>query len=449
MEKDLHPFHEAFSSKIRLFVERTEELQRRAGREQSEQDNLVTEVLAELQVSLEELRIAEEELQQQSDEIVLSQRVIEQERQRYRDLFEFAPDAYIVTDARGTVQQANRAATELLGVAQHAFIGKPLVIYFARANHPAFYELLQQVPRREGIQTWGASVQPRNHNSIPVSVKVAHIQDPYGPPGGLRWLIRDITKQVEDQERLRELNATLEARVLQRTADLQHSNDELQQFAYVVSHDLQEPLRAVSVYVQLLAEQYRGRLDSEADTIIGYAVDGATRMQGLIVELLRYSRVGTQRQALAEISCEDVFARVLQNLELAIEDSNALITHDPLPRVYADDIQLSQLWQNLLSNAMKFRSQAPLQVHVAAQLQEQEWVFSVRDNGIGLDPKHAERIFVIFQRLHTRSEYPGTGVGLAICKKIVERHGGRIWVESELGKGSTFYFTLPAGTIKN
>jgi light-regulated signal transduction histidine kinase (bacteriophytochrome) len=235
----------------------------------------------------------------------------------------------------------------------------------------------------------------------------------------------------------------LEERVEQRTAELQRSNDQLQQFAYVASHDLQEPLRAVSTYVQILADRYRSRLDSQADEFIHYAVDGATRMQELIRDLLDYSRVQTREQELEETNCDELVAATLENLHLSIADSMAAVTVDPLPVVVADRSQLRQVFQNLLINALKFCGSEPPRIRIAAQRQGQEWVFSVRDNGIGLDQRYAERIFVIFQRLHTRREYPGTGIGLAICKRIIERHGGRIWVESEPEKGATFYFTLP------
>jgi len=252
------------------------------------------------------------------------------------------------------------------------------------------------------------------------------------------------TQEVRRQEQaLRALNAQLEQRVAERTAELQRSNEELQQFAYVVSHDLQEPLRVVASYVQQLAERYQDKLEAEASELISYALDGAKRMQQLIVDLLAYSRIETTGQEFAPTDCEGVLQRVLSDLRVAIEESGAEVTHDPLPQVMADNVQLGQVLQNLLGNAIKFRSQEPPRIHVSARQEGQQWVFSVRDNGIGINPRYAERIFGIFERLHPRTEYPGTGIGLAICKKIVERHGGQIGVESEPGKGAAFFFTLP------
>src|SRR5579883_3088511 len=256
---------------------------------------------------------------------------------------------------------------------------------------------------------------------------------------------QQIGQFVERERAEEELRRT--AAMLARQADqLARSNAELQQFAYVASHDLQEPLRMVASYTQLLARRYRGKLGPDADEFIAFAVDGATRMQALINDLLAYSRVGTRGKEFTLTDCTAVLERVLGDMGPTISEAGAIVTYDPLPTVMADGSQLGQVFQNLIGNAIKYRREEPPRIHVAARRVADEWIFSVADNGIGIEPQYFERIFVLFQRLHGKGEYPGTGIGLAICKKIVERHGGRIWVESEPGKGSTFFFTLPART---
>ncbi len=254
-------------------------------------------------------------------------------------------------------------------------------------------------------------------------------------------LVRSLRYAIERQNLVAELVRQSDelARV---NDDLRRSNAELEQFAYVASHDLQEPLRMVSSYVEILAEDYSGRLDADADRFIGYVVDGATRMRGLIDDLLTYSRVGTQGKPFDTIDCNLVMERVLMDQAPTLEECGARVTYTDLPVVSGDDTQLAQLLQNLVGNALKYRRAVPPRVDVCAVERRGAWTFSVSDNGIGIAPRHYERIFQMFQRLHHRGEYPGSGIGLAVCQKIVERHGGRIWVESELGKGSTFHFTI-------
>jgi PAS domain S-box-containing protein len=238
-------------------------------------------------------------------------------------------------------------------------------------------------------------------------------------------------------------NAQLYTQVQELVSNLERSNAELERFAYVASHDLQEPLRMVTSYLQLLERRYKDKLDGDALEFINYAVDGSNRMKTLISDLLAYSRVGTRGKEFTLIDCEDVLGRVLNTLQVSIEENKAKVTHDPLPKVMADDAQLESLFQNLIGNAIKFHSQKQPRIHVGVKKDEKNWVFSVSDNGIGIDPQFFERLFIIFQRLHNREDYPGTGIGLAISKRIVERHNGRIWIESQPKKGSTFFFTLP------
>jgi len=267
--------------------------------------------------------------------------------------------------------------------------------------------------------------------------------------------IINILDDFEDEKgKVEEVNAELRREVSERTAAEQalrdktealgRSNAELEQFAYVASHDLQEPLRMVSSYVQLFEKRYAGQVDAQAQKYIDYAVEGAKRMQALIGGLLEFSRVGRVDEPAALVDTGAVLDQALQNLRSAIEESHAVVTRGPLPTLSMNAARLAQVFQNLVGNAVKFRrpDEAPA-VHVSCLPREEEWLFAVRDNGIGIDPQYRERIFVIFRRLHTRAEYPGTGIGLSICKKIIERHGGRIWVESGTGAGSSFLFTLP------
>ena len=251
---------------------------------------------------------------------------------------------------------------------------------------------------------------------------------------GRMWSFRDITDSVRAKKNTEAL-----------MQDLERSNADLEQFAYVASHDLQEPLRAVTGSVQLLARRYKGKLDDEADEFIEFAVDGARRMKTLIVDLLAYSRVTTRGSPFSAVDCELVLEGALANLHAAIIEADAAVTHDPLPTIWGDGGQLALVFQNLISNAIKFRGVRTPKIHITAQRQKDMmmWQFAVRDNGIGFDERYADRVFIIFQRLHTTAEYPGTGMGLALCKRIIDRHAGRIWVRSTPNEGSVFYFTLP------
>jgi light-regulated signal transduction histidine kinase (bacteriophytochrome) len=262
--------------------------------------------------------------------------------------------------------------------------------------------------------------------------------------GAADYVLKDqLTRLPESVRRaLREKQLREENKHAQE--ELARSNQDLEQFAYVASHDLQEPLRMVATYTQLLAERYQGQLDANADKYIHYAVDGALRMQTLVQDLLTFSRVGRQGPHLRSTDCNVVVETAVANVQAAIHEAGAQVLWDDLPVVLADGSQLLQVFQNLIGNAIKFRGAAAPKISIRATKKAKEWMFTVADNGIGIDPEHSEIIFVIFKRLHTRAEYPGSGIGLAICKKIIERQGGRIWVESQPGRGSTFKFTLPA-----
>jgi light-regulated signal transduction histidine kinase (bacteriophytochrome) len=249
---------------------------------------------------------------------------------------------------------------------------------------------------------------------------------------GSRASSRDITQHKKAEEELKKLSN-----------DLARSNVDLKDFAYVASHDLKKPLQSIEGFAKLLARRYRGKLDAKADELIEYIGSGVKRMQEFIKDLLEYSQVGAKEKKFKSTDCSGVVEKAVGNLQATIEESNAFVTYDELPTVMGDTPQMISLFQNLIDNAIKFRGEQAPGIHISAERKEDEWVFSIRDNGIGIDLKDSERIFGMFQRLHGSADYPGTGIGLAICKRIVERHGGRIWVESETGKGSTFYFTMP------
>ena len=346
--------------------------------------------------------------------------------QRYQAIYDNPLQMIYIHDELGRFIEANKCGLNLLGYTQED-LGK---VSFADIIHP------EDLPRAlASIYSMDETIELRlitsSGETIWTDTFGVLVTDTEDKIRGL-GIARDITDRKRAEEQLRK-----------RSEALERSNKDLEQFAYVASHDLQEPLRMIGSYVQLLAQRYKGKLDADADDFIGYAVDGANRMQKIIIDLLAYSRVGTHGNPFEPVDSEFVLLQTLKNLQIAIEETNAVITYDPLPTVIADTTQLSQLFQNLIGNAIRFRSQQQPQIHISAKQNEYEWIFSVRDNGMGIDQQYSERIFVIFQRLHDRAEYPGTGIGLAICKRIVERHSGQIWVESEEGQGSVFYFTIP------
>nr|MBA2670705.1 PAS domain S-box protein [Gemmatimonadota bacterium] len=329
----------------------------------------------------------------------------------------------------------NTGAEKIFGYSRDEAIGEPLEILIPDAFRAAHADLVRgfgeaPVPARRMGERGQITGLRKSGEIFPADASISKLD--VGNKRIYTAVLRDATERRQT-----------EAALSSQAEELARSNAELEQFAYVASHDLQEPLRMVASYTQLLARRYRGQLDSDADEFIGYAVDGVTRMQGLINDLLAYSRVGTRGGTIQEHALGVVVGRVLETLAPAIEESGATVTCDELPTVLGDAVQLGQLFQNLIANALKFRGEETPHVRVEAVRGNGEWVISVRDNGIGIAPEFVDRIWVIFQRLHSRDEYPGTGIGLAICKKIVERHGGQIWVESAPGRGSAFRFTIP------
>jgi len=304
-------------------------------------------------------------------------------------------------------------------------------------------------PLAETVRTGTHSVEEHVHygkggERIFVEVSTSPIKDEQGNVVQVVHVQRNITERKIAEEKLKHY-----------AVELERSNEELEQFAHIVSHDLQEPLIGVSGFAQLLSRKYKDKLDQEADKYISFIVSSAARMSDLIRDLLNYSRVGSRQGPLEPVDCNSMLKKALENLKVSIEESSAVIESGPLPTVLVDEVHLIQLFQNMIGNSIKYRSGAQPRISIMAEqivrspipipppVTGRGWLFMIKDNGIGIDPKYSEQIFQIFQRLHARDKYPGTGIGLAVCKKIVEHHGGRIWVESETGNGSTFYFTIP------
>ena len=373
---------------------------------------------------------------------VQAAKAIRESETNFRALAENAGEGILIAVEGGVYVFANRAIAEISGYSVDELVHLNTQELADPDEAPKILERLQKRLAGEPIPNrYETIILNKNGQKIPIEIS-SNRTIWKGQPADLVFIMNISARKLAEKE----LQSTLE--------ELKRSNTELEQFAYVASHDLQEPLRMVSSYVQLLERRYKGKLDQNADEFIDFAVDGAERMKHLINDLLAYSRVGRRVQAPTPTSCDEVLEQALENLQVAIRENKAIVTHDPLPEVMGDPTQLVQLFQNLIGNGIKFHGQKKPCVHISATptlgpnisrgLETSKiWKFSVQDNGIGINPQHAERIFIIFQRLNSREKYAGTGIGLAICKKIVQHHGGRIWVESAPGQGATFFFTLP------
>lgn len=347
---------------------------------------------------------------------------------RYEYLTRHANDSILLLDHQGRIVEANERAVASYGYTRDELL--QLRIGDLRAQTTSAVDAEMQTASDVNGSVFETRHRRKDGTVFPVEVSSRTVE--VEGEGFFQEIIRDITERKRAEERLK-----------RALADLKRSNKELEQFAYVASHDLQEPLRKVASFTELLARRYKGKLDQDADRFIDYIVDGAKRMHTLINDLLAYSRVGTTTEKYVRTDCNEVMTQVLADMHQTIRESGATVAYDNLPVVTADPSQIGRVFQNLIANAIRFRRDEPPRIHVSARPEGKGWIFSVSDNGMGIEPEFFDRIFVMFQRLHTRAEYPGTGIGLAICKKIIERHGGHMWLESEVGKGSTFYFTIP------
>jgi len=366
--------------------------------------------------------------------------VLSKAEQKFRSLLEAAPDAMIISSEDGRIALVNSQTEIMFGFRREELIGQNI-----RMLVPDWSGQLLSTPIL--AREFGAC--RKNQQQFPVEISLSPLQTEEGLL--LTSAIRNITERKRADEAIRELNTTLEQRVAERTQELmqsnealRQSNDDLNQFAYAASHDLQEPLRMVALYSQLLQRRYVSQLDAEADQFISYIVGGAKRMEMLLKDLLTYSQTGSSSEGPAyPVDCENVIKKVMLNLQASAEQNGAEVTWVALPTVQAHEIRVVQLLQNLIGNAIKYRSAEPPRVHITAECREGDVLFAVQDNGIGIEPEFKQQIFGIFKRLHGQN-YPGTGIGLAICQRIVERYNGRIWVDSKIGEGSRFCFTLPS-----
>jgi PAS domain S-box-containing protein len=352
---------------------------------------------------------------------------------RLASIVESSDDAIYAVGLDLTILTWNSGAERIFGYRASEVIGRNISILIPRDMPDEATGILGRISRGERISHYETVRLRKDGSQVYISISISPLTDEDGNVTCFSALARDITDRKMAEQ------------ALQSTADeLDRSNKELEQFAYIASHDLQEPLRTIAGYLQLLSERYKGQIDEKADKYITYAVDGAERMSTIIRDLLSYSRVGTRGEAFQPVSSEEALEFALRNLRSASEQSGASITHDPLPVVNADKTQLAQLFQNLIGNAIKYRSpDRPPKIHVSAHQEDGFWTFEVEDNGIGFEQQYEDKMFRIFQRLHSRGKYPGTGIGLAICKRIIDRHGGRIWATGDPGRGAKFYFTIP------
>jgi PAS domain S-box-containing protein len=398
------------------------------------------------------------------------ERALGESESRFRRLFDSNIIGFMLVDFKGRISEANQALLKMLGYTREDLLNGQLDGSEMTPDEYRFVDewMLKRIKTLGFCPPVEKEYTSKGGHRIPVLVGVVLLEEAREQcvcfvidATERRWAMGQLKKAYDELEHrvnertgdLSKANLNLqneidmrqevEQRLMKTLGDLARSNKELEEFAYIVSHDLQEPLRKVASYTDLLMQRYKDNIGPDADKFIHYIVDGTLRMQQLINDLLAYSRVGRAPQEVDPVYFKDALWEALNNLETSIRESHAEITNDAMPTLPANYAQIVQLFQNLIGNAIKFRRDQPPQIHVAATQNGNEWVFSVADNGIGIDPQYADRIFVVFQRLHTREEYPGTGIGLAICKKVVERHGGRMWVESQVGKGTTFFFSLP------
>jgi PAS domain S-box-containing protein len=386
---------------------------------------------------LHELRVHQAELEMQNEELRRTQLALEESRDRYVDLYEFAPLGYMSLSSAGVIAEINLTGASLLGTERSKVVSRRFDAFVAPDDRECWHRHLVHALHHSGNHAFELTLLRADNTRFSGHLDCL-LQDHDGALT-LRIALADISERKKAEA---ELIDTREA-LLRANDRLRTSNRDLEQFAYIASHDLQEPLRMVVSYGQLLERKYHDRLDDDAHTFIGFMVEGGRRMQSMVSDLLEFSRVDRMGGERETFGSGKAVEEALFSLSQAINESGAQVSHAGLPDILYDRHQFVRLFQNLIGNAVKYRATAPPRIGITASRDGHQWIFSVSDNGIGIDPAYFEQIFAVFRRLHTRDKYDGTGIGLAVCKKIVEHHGGRIWVESSPGAGSTFFFTAP------
>jgi PAS domain S-box-containing protein len=367
---------------------------------------------------------------------ITGQKLAVEPQERLAAIVESSDDAIVSKDLNGIIRSWNGGAERIFGYTADETVGKHISMLAPPDTRDEIPDILQRIARGERVDHYVTKRQTKDGKILNVSLTVSPIRDASGVIVGASKVARDITERQRHEQALREANSALT-----------RANADLEQFAYSASHDLQEPLRMVSTYSELLKKKFGGQLGPRGDEYIDFTIQGVLRMERLLKDLRAYVQALTVEQGLpGEIDAEEILDKALENLEAAIKESGASISRGPLPLVRMYAFQLQQVFQNLIGNAIRYRNSQPLQIHIAAERRGNEWLFSVQDNGIGIDAQYKEQVFGLFKRLHGAAEYPGSGMGLAICERLIERAGGTIWVESERGQGSTFFFTVPCGT---
>ncbi|MDZ4833392.1 MAG: ATP-binding protein [Candidatus Melainabacteria bacterium] len=393
-----------------------------------------SDVVEELSTALEELQTSTEEMRVQNEELLSARNTVELERQKYRELFEFAPDGYLITDCNGTIRDSNEAAAVLLGVKSMRLLGKPISVYVSTSDHSELFKLLDlfSTTQTNLVRDFQLEIRPRARNIFSASITIKAIRSDSGTVTGLRWLVRD-----DSERRRQEKELAANARLLQA------KHEELEQWASATAHDLKEPIRIMALYSGMLQDKFDNKLGEEGEIYLNFISGAATKAMSLIQDLLTFKMVTSTGNRFAPTPLNRPLNEAMVILKPALRESKGEIIFEKLPTVLVDESQCVQLFYNLLNNGIKFHGDTPPAIKVSAHREKNDWVISVADNGIGFDAENAEKIFVMFERLE-QNAFPGNGIGLALCKKIVENHGGEIWAAANKKGGSVFSIRLPA-----